>query len=446
MIPFMQYMYDKTNHRFNCCIDSSLHFEKLALYALRLLFGFALLLFFSCDSSNPTKIISEMAVIRGVVLLDNTPDWRTYAYIKGTNLSAKTDTNGNFELYPLRAGTYTLNVSYGYDTILSISENDYGKPIILDTIFLSSLPDSSPRIYSISVLDSATTTLCRYVDNYRQERTVYIKPSNFYLYCRFLTQPPIPDSITIRSTTGQAYRVATLKDRIETGFFQFDTEDTLTFSYDEGDFFTLIVRDSSYLANNPQPRLKIVTWTSGTGISQSGYGSMCRKDNPCYTFNTTTGPISYPSDEIIDWDLLLVNDSTGDSCYWQTCSNRSCLFPGEVHLKGDGRRISRTVGDKYLTDQLTIDSLIDGTYTLYATAFEGPDSSFPAVPMVGVESGIITKGHNSFIADYYAASPIMALEKKDVWHVGYIKWPDCTLILSSQSKDALSILNENIRH
>jgi hypothetical protein len=138
--------------------------------------------------------------------------------------------------------------------------------------------------------------------------------------------------------------------------------------------------------------------------------------------------VSYDRYGPIDWDLYLVDESTGDTCYWhnrnpdwgvENVSDDDPLFVGDswgFGYEAEGR------GDLFSGDRVSIHDAAQGSYVVYVRYFDGPTDSASAMPRLSIELGM--EPDDSMVGRYYQNSPDRPLLKGEVWYAGRVSFPD----------------------
>ncbi|MBD3314890.1 MAG: hypothetical protein GF344_03825 [Chitinivibrionales bacterium] len=137
--------------------------------------------------------------------------------------------------------------------------------------------------------------------------------------------------------------------------------------------------------------------------------------------------VDYTKHGPIDWDLLLVNNSTTDTCWWHNpnpdwgvpaLTNDDPEFSGDYTVFGYYKHDDE---DVYSGDCISIYDAAPGTYSVYVRFYNAPSDTHSAMPMITIESGAIPG--TSLIERLYQNSPSRPLRKGELWYAGIISIP-----------------------
>lgn len=137
--------------------------------------------------------------------------------------------------------------------------------------------------------------------------------------------------------------------------------------------------------------------------------------------------------ETIDWDLKLVNDSTGDSCCWSNLNpdwgQEGKTDDNPMYSDNNSSSSYAYLQEGYDYDRIYAYDLPDGTYSIYVQYYRGPADSVTAMPKINIKfKNIYTSSH---VIQYYTNFPVSGIGVKDIWYAGKISFPQKTFTPAS---------------
>ena len=109
-----------------------------------------------------------------------------------------------------------------------------------------------------------------------------------------------------------------------------------------------------------------------------------------FKINGNLFQVTFPETSSIDWDLYLVNDSTGDTCYWRSPAPDWGVigYSGDDPYYNDVSWYPYGYPEKYANDKITTNSLCDGSYSIYVKYYDGGSNQTGYNPVVNIVMGV----------------------------------------------------------
>jgi hypothetical protein len=222
---------------------------------------------------------------------------------------------------------------------------------------------------------------------------------------------PLEDRVKITVNDSTVYDTVPIKGRVVTP----------DISLSGSDYIVVYVQNINFT----RMRIVKIDTTMGTGVMIVTGDVIFNDSAYCYggtkaRIGDSVSCIHFEEQGPIDWDLYLVNDSTGDTCYWRN------PFPewGDTLWKNDN-----PVYQEYLSlsdslfgyDAISCEYLPEGTYSVYVVNFQGAG---PGIPVVNVLMGY--DGINEVFETFIQKRSGSAINSKDAWFAGKIQVPQRT--------------------
>ncbi len=213
------------------------------------------------------------------------------------------------------------------------------------------------------------------------------------------------------------------KGRFVTPTVQSSGCDTFVVAIDDAVVCRLIVVDSYHSRGAAINHVLVTTAPIELRpVAQEGYGHM-----PLFSLGRDTFRVQYEQFQQVDFDLFMINDSTGDTCWWRNPHpdwgarkrpDDNPLFEGDEWLstyhKGE-------LNDRYVSDRITIPDAAEGDYHLYVRFYEGPEDSVRVLPEITIEIGFLPNQNQ--IIRLYQNRPERPLERGEIWYAGALSFP-----------------------
>ena len=296
---------------------------------------------------------------------------------------------------------------------------------------LNSYPFASGAFYSVfnfqvvdarsgrSILDPFDYTSYGYINTFTINTDSVLFESSIIIT---LNQYPAEGTANIVQNGKVVCTTPIIKGKIRTSPFSLCGQDTFRLVYENDTLIRFMLVDSAHWPLLIEKSLLITV--SDPVITK--YSDKNGYDTRFFITGTDTMQIIYPLSDFMDWDLFLVNDSTGDTCYWKNRSPDWGIkgkISDDPFFQGDNypaRGFNQTTGfGPYYTDFITCDNLADGTYSILVQYFDGLGS---VIPQLNIQLG--TTDYGSHILHFWQSSPEDTLKKGDVWFAGKIKMPE----------------------
>lgn len=360
-------------------------------------------------------------------------------HLSGTDFLTCTDTSGRFVLHGVPSGSYTL-VAGDTTVDLDITAPDTQ---VVDRIVVVA-PDTQanavPSNLHLTGFQISYTSygiedaFSRDAADLRMNKPVYLDADT--LRIRFTVNEltyksssagyvPAERRVTIARNDTTVYDTVAPKGRVCTTPVIPSGLDTFTIAVD-GYTYSRFLVVSRVAKPTPTAEHFLVT-TQRVELQPHEYGSGNFGSSPKVVVGPDTFRLSYEEYSPVDWDLYVVNDSTGDTCYWHN-RNPDWGLSGTAHddplFTGDNVSTTytdQTVSDFYLADRIQITSAPAGTFSVYVAYHDGPGDSTTATPELNIELGRV--GDGTQIAAFYQNKPDRGLRKGEVWHAGTITLP-----------------------
>jgi len=387
-------------------------------------FGSIILLLFSCDSTNPVVPGTIPKMITGTVMDAEEPASGYDIKVTGTNLLAETDSAGNFSIYPIAPDRDSVHFVIGemrsifslkevLDTCVRFPEN--ADTIIMDTIYLPEDPSLSVRRFYI--INEADTVLA--YNGLGSKHVFYLNGTIIKLIITFSSRKETLTSspITVECNDTAIHSGPVIKGRIETELFTISKSNIIKIKDGTQTIDTFEIQDSSYL-RTPKPYFRVTASPPLLKASNhTSYGVM---------IDDSTYSLIYRDSSAIDWDILLVNEETNDSCNYAHCFQ--CDRYDCPSFGGDYVRFE--YGTKYyVPDHISGELFDSSTYAVYVTCFDGPDSLLPAKPIISIETNKIQiKPFLSVTENLYIISTENNMFKGEKRLLGHLKLPEGTFV------------------
>jgi hypothetical protein len=399
--------------------------------------GLVLLLLCACFDS-PVQQTTNVGIIKGRVVTSDgygVPDQLLIIY--GTNFMAFTDSTGNYSFYNVPAGTYRISAAYNGDSVANaVAEVFAGETAlpadIIITAFTSDFTgsvtyaidgiffcDASLRAPMFSENYLGFTNILPYTpDSIYLEFSIYSYPGGTVTSAK---GPPLERAIQIKQNHTLVYSAVPLKGRVHTHNLSFSGSDTFSITADSVLVRRFVIMDSAHFVPAAITENRLFITIAPAAIYKSSSGMF-------FTVQNDTFRVQYEREDSLDWDLFLVNDSTGDTCSWRNQNpdwGEQLTSADNPKFSGDGFTYAYNDPDSsmkvfYIPDQIYAVTMASGTYSVYVRYFDGPASCDSATPVLSIELGL-TSG--SKIVNFLQSSPVQPLKKGDVWYAGKISIP-----------------------
>jgi hypothetical protein len=401
-------------------------------------------LFLMCTADRDVTGSAGRGAIRGqVVTADATPLPNILVELAGSNLWTLTDSLGNFIFASIPQGTYTLavNASRLYsdsaltDTLLSVLI-DTEDTLAVDPVVLRprSIPVQRPPTLltgplllfnqhdSVMVFSAYPSIIDIRYDTVRLVLAITDTAGN-----------PYTDGVTVTVNGVVLMDTVTNKGIIRTPYFAVSGNDLINILVDSRLLFATVLRSSGaspdrynfLFVTTGQPTFKPYAYRVGPGppiLNTYEHVVMDESD-------TVIAMIA--AAETVDWDIYLVNDSTGDTCSWK--SRPSLTGQGdEPYFSGDlFGHYSRTVTGPstiqilpgtFEPDRIMANNARSRRYDILVQFFDGPSEPDTATPVVYVETVRLIPG--KVIEHYTMLSPPSPLRKGETWFAGTVVFPE----------------------
>lgn len=394
---------------------------------------------------NPQPVSTGIATGR-VVDSDSSGVHGATVLIEGTNFLAGTDTLGNYTLYGLPGGKHQLRVGMywlSYEDLAEIEVVPGETTSVPDYVYIPWRPYDTRNLHLFTTEDSLLADLLQ--SSVRESKRAFVKWDSVYLSFALYENKklpnhnasrayPVKDTVRVFANGKAVFSDIPRKGRVKTGPFRLTGSDTLQVTVGRDTLHTYRVLDPGDMQGN-YLRIRI----GETHLKERD--SIPSDHRWLYWYGVPTHfarvgsllfEVFYADSEEIDWDILLVNDSRGDTCWW------SDPFPdwGAAGKSEDDPSFS---GDEYSShfpkglkpDNIEAYGLGSGTYTVLVKMYESsssPDTA--AVPQVNIELG--KPGDMPLLAHYLKASPGRGMKVGETWMAGRIRLPEMTFDVSEQ--------------
>jgi len=404
---------------------------------------------FCSQKENPVQYQPIGTTITGTVFYaDSTAASYCNIDFDGTdNFSLEADSNGVFTIFPVRPGTYTFRAyRYRYpkifqrvfDTTFVIDDSD--SVISLDSIFLHERKSDYSWIWfsNLVVCDSLNKVQADIA--YGSKERYKSKPFAIDVHRIKLVGSidyqifPYQTQITVIRNDEIVFDDIAYKGRLETPLFSIDNHDTISIKADDFTILTFetidssIIRDSIARVTQRVPRNHLHITTGEAELRRYGFGRGREKKQYCIREGDTLELYSYETKEAIDWDLLLVNTQTGDTC--SHAIDKGCTQNEIFHSEGGIASSSDIIN--YEGDRIRGNDISDGDYSLFVSCYDGRKDSLPSKPTIHIEAGMFMLDSLSdppkTYTNLFTYIPEKPLHKGDFHFVGTIRFPECTFV------------------
>lgn len=394
-----------------------------------------------CTKDSPTQA-SQNPANEGTVkgrIVDSTGTYSgsTTVGVEGTNILATTDSIGNYVLYGVPAGNYTLSILYSLDYRVDITvapnETTYAKDIVIHhntsittSVFLGSWSVGNFTLQDHNRMTFQNVSISPYVKKGFQQ-AVFLEADSVYIgftvdsyrYDSIGRQIMFDTCVTIAKNNALFYAKNTEKNRVATDKIGLSGIDTFVVTVANDTAYKFCIVSSKAVANT------YVNITTGRAQfdSSSYYG------NQFYVVSNSKPQfitLSNVSGDSVDFDIYFVNDQKHDTCYWGN-KNPSWSAHGDANNDPEfsGDNYSPWNSAPYYSDNISCMSLQDGAYSLYVKYHDQNKDVISVVPNLLIEIGWSPNIYK--LDQFYQLSPPANFKKGDTWYAGKLTVPQRTV-------------------
>jgi hypothetical protein len=408
------------------------------------------LLLLGCSKQNPVinnTVDEDSGMIKGRIVDKDTAGLEAvHVFVSGTNIISRTDKNGDYIIYDVPEGKYTLTASAEFedteiDTEFAVVQVTAGDTVVLHELTVSMSfqhSDYDILVNSLFLYDPQGNVVAdgeSYSGNFSTIGTHYPGGTDTqYIYLNMDTiqmkfqiktyntdyeiKYPLEQQVTVYQNGGIIYDRIAPKGRVETGDICLTGNDFIHIMVDGKSCEQFFIQESLQITGNYVFITTGKTALSALETSTYNYYS----DRHYVLIDSTAYWISYAEYDSVDWDLYLINEATGDTCYWanptpdwgkQNVQQDNPVFQGDEYI------MSGAEEDRYFTpDIISAGDLPGGVYSVWLRFYNAPETITHALPQLNIALGSMETLPE--LANFCKLSPQQQMEAGGIWFAGKI--------------------------